>query len=245
MRAIIVDDEIDAINTLRSILKLFDQGVEIVDLARSAKEAIQKINLHKPELVFLDIEMPNGDGFQVLENTNYKDFQTIFVTAYSQYSIKALRMNALDYIMKPIDPEDLCAAITKAKEQHKVKIYPQYQQLINSHKSGVFKKLGVPTSKGIRYVNLDDIIRFQAASNYTSIYIRDERPILISKTLKTFEKILDGGDFIRVHQSHLVNSKYISEYNRGDGSYLVLTNGDKITVSRANRTSISKIFRSF
>ena len=239
MNTLIIDDEIFAIKNLKAILKLFDPDVNVVDTASTVEEAIEKIDKLKPELIFLDIEMPDGKGFEVLEKSNYKNYQVIFVTAYSDYAIKALRMNALDYITKPVDPDDLTAALAKARENNKHEKTQNFEYLIESNKKQSFDKVALPTSNGLKYVDLKDIIRLQASSNYTNIFIKSGKSILVSKTLKFFDKTLDESGFIRVHQSHLVNYKHISEFHRGDGSYLVLNNGEKIPVSKSKRSSLS------
>ncbi len=243
MRAIIVDDEIDAIEVLESILDDFKFEIEIIDKVQSVKEAIQKIDLLQPDLVFLDVEMPNGNGFTVLEEVSFKNFQVIFITAFSQFAIKALRINALDYILKPIDPEDLSNAIEKARIKHDSRHYKEFNTPTKGQEKKVTNKIGVPTGNGIRYIDLDSIIRFQASGNYVYVHINNEKELLLSKTLKVLDKTLEGSNFIRVHQSHLVNIKHIMEFNRAHGSYLLLSNGDKITVSKAHRAAINNLFK--
>lgn len=251
MRAIIVDDEIDAIQNLESVLTLYDLNVEVIARVRSAKEAIHCIDKNKPDLVFLDIEMPNGDGFSVLEQVQFSEFKAIFITAYSKYSIKALRMNALDYIMKPIDPDDLLNAIQKAEKEIREQKYGAYQHLIEGHKKQLFDRIGLPTGDGVRYLQLKNILRFQANANYTYVYLIDEeKPILVSRTLKSFDQLLSTPQpgqfhFLRVHQSHLVNLVHVKEYHKKHGSYLLLTNGEKISVSRVNRKLVADVFSSF
>lgn len=243
MRAIIVDDEIDAIEVLESILEEYPFEIEVLDKAQSVKEAIQKIEFHQPDLVFLDVEMPNGNGFTVLEEVAFKNFQVIFITAFSQFAIKALRINALDYILKPIDPNDLANAIEKARIKHESRHYKEFKSLGKGLVNKVADKIGVPTGNGIRYIDLDSIIRFQASGNYVYVHIENEKELLLSKTLKALDRTLEGGNFLRVHQSHLVNIKHIMEFNRTHGSYLVLSNGDKITVSKAHRAAINRLFK--
>lgn len=244
MKAIIVDDEKLAIENLLAILKLFKQDIEVIATAASAREAVEKVDQLKPDLLFLDVEMPNGNGFEVLKHTKSHDYQVIFITAYSHYAIKALRMNALDYITKPIDPDDLTVAISKARDNLKKTVKSNYKPLIESQSTGKFTKLGIATFQGITYVNLNDIVRFQASSNYTEVHFKNEKPLLVSKTLKSFENILHGSYFLRVHQSHLINKKYIESYNRVEVTYLLLNNGEKVPVSKANRTTVLNALKS-
>lgn len=241
MNAVIIDDESHAIENLSSILKLFELPVKLLGTASSVEEGVKLVDDKKPDLLFLDIEMPLENGFELLKKTSFNNYQVIFITAYSEYAIQALRLNALDYIMKPIDPDDLEQAIKKANKNLKGQIKPNYKPLIQGHSQGKFEKLGIPTAQGIKYIDLNEIIRLQASSNYTEIHAKNDKPILVSKTLKNYEKILPENHFIRVHQSHLVNKRYVKEYNRGDGSYLVLSNGDKITVSKSKRSMIGKM----
>ncbi len=241
MNALIIDDEVFAIKNLTSILKLFDPEINIIDTASSVEEGVEKINHLKPDLLFLDIEMPDGKGFEVIEKSKFKDYQVIFVTAYGQYAIKALRMNALDYITKPVDPDDLMNALAKAKEQVSKNNLPNLEHLIESHRKGKFDKLAVPTSRGLKYIDLDQIIRLQSSSNYTTIHTNNGKSTMVSKTLKFYDQTLKDDGFIRVHQSHLINQKYISEFHRGDGSYLILSNKEKVPVSKSRRTIVSHL----
>lgn len=243
MNAIIIDDEPFASKNLHAILKLFEQEVSVIAIASSAVEGIERIDELKPDLLFLDIEMPGGDGFEVLEKTSFKGYQVIFITAYSEYAIKALRMNALDYITKPVDPDELTAAIQRAKQNLGKQQSNTYQELINGHQKGRFERLAIPTMGGLKYIDLKEIIRLESSSNYTTIYTQKEKPTLVSKTLKSFDQTLSDSGFIRVHQSHLVNQQYITEFHRGDGSYLVLSNKDKVPVSKSKRGRLKEKFR--
>ena len=242
MNAIIIDDEPFASKNLHAILKLFEQDVSVIAIASSAAEGIERIDELKPDLLFLDIEMPGGDGFDVLEKTSYKDYQVIFITAYSEYAIKALRINALDYITKPVDPDELTAAIQRAKQNLGKQHSNTYQELLNGHQKGRFDRLAIPTMGGLKYIDLKEIIRLESSSNYTTIYTQKEKPTLVSKTLKSFDQTLSDSGFIRVHQSHLVNQQYITEFHRGDGSYLVLSNKEKVPVSKSKRGRLKEQF---
>ncbi len=245
MKAVIIDDEGKAIENLKAVLMLFNCKIEIIGEATNVADAVRLINKSKPELVFLDIEMPDGDGFQLLEKVDFNDFQTIFITAHSEYAIRALRINALDYITKPIDPEDLLNAIESANSKERSSNNHQnIHTLIEGNKKGRFDKIGVPFKGGIKYFQIEELIRLEASSNYTRIRVKSkDREILVAKTLKHYDVLLEEYGFIRVHQSHLVNPKYIVEFHRGDGSFLLLDNGDRIPVSKSKRSSVNQLLK--
>jgi len=237
MRALLVDDEPAAIKGLESLLNLFCPDIKIIGVANSVNEALNQINLLAPELIFLDIEMKDGNGFDVLERTQNQNFSTIFVTAFDQYAIKALRMHAMDYLLKPIDPDELVAAIERVIKHGA----PDYKPLIESNTTKTFKKIGVPGSRGTTYIELDTICRLESSNNYTYIYCGETKPILISRTIKSFEELLPEGQFIRCHQRHIVNLDKVHAFERNDGAHLLMKDGAQIPISRANRSLVDKL----
>jgi len=237
IKALIVDDEPEALRGLDSLLKLFCPDVEVIGFAASVTGAIKQITELKPNLLFLDIELKDGTGFDVLAAVPEKNFSTIFVTAFEHYAIKALRLNAMDYLLKPADPEDLMAAVSKVREQET----PDYTHLLDARTTGKYTKIGVPSSKGTVYLELEDIVRLESSNNYTYIYCLNAKPLLISKTIKLFEEILPESFFIRCHQRHIVNLHYVRSYVRADGAYLLLEDNNQIPISRANRSKVDQL----
>ena len=237
IKALIVDDEPQALKGLDSLLKLFCPDVEVIGFAESVKSAVEQIKELKPSLVFLDIELKDGTGFDVLSKVDEKNFATIFVTAFDQYAIKALRLHAIDYLLKPADPEELIASVNKVK-QHEA---PDYTHLLDARSTGKFTKIGVPGSKGTIYLELKEIVRMESSNNYTYIYSFNTKPLLISKTIKLFEEILPEEFFIRCHQRHIVNIHFVKSYIRAEGAYLLLANNTQIPISRANRSKVDQV----
>lgn len=232
MRVIIVDDEPKAMKMLAIELKQAFDTIDIVGVYQNPMEAIAAINEKKPDILFLDIEMPIYSGFDVLLKCDYQAMQVIFVTAYSEYALQAIKANALDYILKPIDTEELITAVNKAQKQITENDFKQLQQFFNSPKLSTFIK--IPSGDEILFFQPKDIIYCQASSNYTNIFTT-HRKLLISKTLKYTESLLPQKKFIRVHQSYIVNTAHIKAYNKLDGGYLVLSNGDKVKIAKNKR----------
>lgn len=219
-----IDDEPKALQSLESMLELFTDNLDIVGTAQSKKEAIDLILDKKPDLVFLDIELQDGDGFDVLEMFPRREFITIFVTAYDRYALDALRAKAFDYLLKPVDPDDLEVAVDKAQVAFR-------QNRIDAAQ----RKLSLRTKDSTVFVSLNEIVRLEADNNYTKIVLKSEKTVLVSKTIKAFEKLLPRSLFVRVHQSHLVNFEEIQRYMRGDNLELEMSNGDKVPLSRSNK----------
>jgi two-component system, LytTR family, response regulator len=216
-------------------------AVEIIAIEYSPEAGIMSILNLKPDLVFLDIEMPTATGFDVIEATKENDYEIIFTTAYEHYAIKALKANAVDYLLKPIDVEELINAVNTAK----IKItdkqkndYGQQLELLLKKMAFTAKKVAIPTGEGIMLVATDDIVQMESDSNYTNVFLKDGRKILISKTLKCMEEQLKNQHFLRVHSAHLININEIERYIRGDGGQLILKNNLSIPVSRAHKQEL-------
>ena len=235
IRAIIIDDEQESRNTVVNILNNFCKNIQIIAQAENVKEGLEKVINGKPDVVFLDIRMPDGTGFDLLEKLPEIRFRIIFVTAYDQYALKAIKFSALDYVLKPVDPRQLIDAVEKLKkpESDFGLISKQISTLLRN-KNG-FERITLPTFEGLRFIILKDIIRCEADSNYTSFFLNSGEKVLVTKTLKEYDEILSGLDFIRVHQSHLVNSKYIERYLKGDGGTIIMTDGSEVEVSRRRK----------
>ncbi len=237
MRAIIIDDEPANVENLEVLLFKYCPQVAIIGTANNNNDAADLINLHKPDLLFIDIQLKNDSGFNLLKLITEKTFEVIFVTAYDSYGIQAIKFAALDYLLKPVDIDELIAAVKKAENKKQEKQNIQLDFLLNHIKKDEKQpiKIALPQQKEIRYVALCDIIRCEAENTYTFFYLNNGERIIISKSLKEYTELLEPNGFLRSHQSHLVNIRYVKSWLKEDGGILLLNNGDKIPVSRPNR----------
>lgn len=232
--ALIVDDEIPAQESLSKLIQRFCKNVEIVGIASNVNEAVELCLEKRPQLLFLDIQMPSGSGFDILEKTTFIEKQVIFTTAYSNHAIEAIKANAIDYLLKPIEIQELVKAVEKA-------IYNcSKSQLKNDELQ--LDKIAIPTLDGTYFYNKTDIIRAEADSNYTELHLINGKKIVSSKTLKEIEVSLAKSTFIRVHKSHLININFIKKYIKGDGGILVLNDDSMIPVSRSHKDELTKLF---
>ena len=241
--AIIIDDEKTSRDTLQGLLNRYCKNVEVIDQADGYANGIESVKKHNPEVIFLDIQMPDGSGFQLLEQLGDVNFEVIFTTAYDQYAIKAIKYSALDYLLKPIIPDDLIDAVEKA-EQRKTKssTNTNIKVLLNNvSQSGESKKIVLSTAEKMHVIDIDDIIRCESDDYYTRFFFKDTKTLLISKTLKEHEELLGDRYFMRPHKSHLVNLKYIKSYSKIDGGYIIMSDGSKIPVSRRKKEKVLDI----
>lgn len=239
--AIIVDDETKGAKTLELLIHKFCPQVHVLGLYESVKEAREAIMNLDPQLVFLDIEMPFENGFHLLEQTKKFTYEVIFTTAYHHYAISAIKANALDYLLKPIEIEELISAVQKAEkriENKESKTDKNLEALLSKITQGNNQKISLASHDGITIVDLNNIICFEADSNYTHVYLVNGKKITISKTLKTFEKTVDEHVFLRVHNSFIVNFECIERYLKGDGGTLIMKDGSQIPVSRAYKQDL-------
>lgn len=238
IRSIIIDDEHDAREALRMAVKKYCPGVEIIAICETPGEGLEAISSLQPDLVFLDIQMPGMSGFDLLEQLIEINFAVIFVTAFDRYAIKAIRFSALDYLLKPVDPDDLISAVQKVKERlhHQDNTY-RYQSVMNNVRNlqANIDKLAIPDSDGIMFVETADIICCRADGNYTMLYLTGGKTSLVSKPLKDFESMLADSGFSRVHHAALINMKHVQKYVKGDGGYIVLTDDHHVEVSRRKK----------
>jgi len=242
MTVIIIDDEAKGRLALRQKLKNYCPNVNILAEAADGIEALAAIEKYHPQLIFLDIEMPKMNGFEMLNNIEEKDFQIIFTTAYDQYAIKAIKYAAFDYLLKPVDIEELKIAILRAgnAEPQKTKKQIELLQQNIQHPKKQLNKLAIPTLEGLLFFDINDIIHLEANSNYTFIHFSDKTKITASKTLKEFEDILPEDIFFRTHHSHLINLNFIKRYIKGDGGQIELQNGNYVDVSRRKKEEFLK-----
>ena len=246
IKAIVVDDEKNSRENLVKLLNNFVKDVNVVAEADSAQSGAEKIKELLPDVVFLDIEMPHGSDFDLLKSFEKIDFEVIFVTAYNHYAIKAIKFSALDYLLKPVDIQELALTIERVKQKNKIKNNDQINILIKNLESGSDKQLSkivLPTLDGFEIADISEVIRCEGQGNYTNIYLTSkELPVLVSKTLKDYDNLLSGFYFFRIHQSHLVNLKHIRKYIRGRGGEVVMKDGTTLDVARSKKDSFIKLF---
>jgi two-component system LytT family response regulator len=234
LRAIIVDDEPDAISTLRSFIKSYCPQVELVEEAFGVSDAYRKIMAQEPDLVFLDIQMEDGTGFDLLEKIRNPEFGVISCTAFDEFAIKAFKYSAIDYLLKPIDPDELIEAVSKMKKndgENKQKI----ENLMEHHRENQFDRLTLSSSEGLTFVKLEKIMRLESDSNYTHFFLTTGEKITVPKSLKEYEIILPTDRFFRTHQSHIVNLSYVKKYMKEDGGYVLMEDGSEVLVARRRK----------
>jgi two-component system, LytTR family, response regulator len=241
--AIVIDDEKNGRENLFNSLLKYCPEVEVVAEADSVLSGIEAIQKYAPELIFLDIEMPDGKGFKVLEFFPEPNFDVIFVTAYDHYAIDAIRFSALDYILKPINVLDLRAAINRLGQRKKKNRQLISQFIQNADSVLSEKKLALYTSDKIEFHKVGQIIRCQSDGNYTNFYFAGGSTLLVSKTLNDFEEILEGYGFIRTHKAHLVNLMFVSAFHKNDGGYLKMTDNSLVPVSRRRKEEVLERFK--
>lgn len=242
IRSIIIDDEIANIKNLNVLVSKYCPEITIVNTSDNIHEAEKIIRTDKPDLIFLDIRLKDKTAFDLLPNIQNILFEVIFVTAYDEYGIQAIKFAALDYILKPINIEELQTAVAKASLKIKAKQQnSQIQFLIDQlQPAQPSRKIALPMQSEIRYVNINEIIRCEADNTYTTFHLTNEI-IIISKSLKEYADLLTPHGFIRTHQSHLINTKYIKSWLKEDGGTILLENGKKIPVSRQKRNLVKNI----
>jgi len=241
LKTIIIDDEPYCCETIVTLLE-DNQDVEIVSICHSAAAALNAIQKYSPDLVFLDVEMPKMNGFEMLEQLPSISFHLIFTTSYDQYALKAIRFSAIDYLLKPIDAAELQAAIKKVIERSQKPIAEQLEMLMQKIQSPStpISKIALPTMEGLQMIQVDSIISCESDSNYTILHLKDKKKKVVSSTLKDIEELLEEHSFVRVHRCYLVNLNEIEKYLKGEGGYLVMSDGSMIDVSRGKKEVLLK-----
>lgn len=243
IKAILVDDEVHCLDTLSMQLKEHCPQVQVVERCTSGPAALKAVECHAPTLVFLDIEMPAMNGFELLEHYRELPFAVIFTTSYDHYAIRALHVSALDYLLKPIDAGELVAAVLKVETQKHRPLPGQFQVLQQVTHRGSFTKLALPVQEGYELIAIDDIMRCEADDNYTHIYLKGHGKVIASRSLKELEVHLESfASFVRVHHSHIVNLNEVTRYVRGEGGYVVMSDGTTVNVSRRRKDALLKWF---
>lgn len=247
IHAIIIDDEINCIEMLEWLLKTYCPDVVIDEMCDSGEKGIEAIKKHRPDVVFLDIEMPRMNGFDMLEKFDTLFFDVVFTTAYDKFAVKAFRYSALNYLLKPVDPEDLKLTIKRIEEKKTSPSRDQLNLLLQNIKNlkPTAQRIALTTSDGLIFVETKEIMYCQAESNYTSVKLVDGKKILVAKTLKDVDETLSGNDFYRVHNSFLININQIRKFVRGDGGYIVMNDDTQITISRSRREEFFDMFSKF
>lgn len=249
--AILIDDDKNLREGMKGLLNRFAPNIKIIGEADSVASGIEAVDSLQPQVVFLDIQLNDGTGFDILEQLAAKNraikSNIVFITAHEQYAIKAFRFSALDFLLKPVDPEELQKVIQKIEGViEKTNDYSHIDLLLENIRKNVdnFKRIALSTSDGIHLFDISDIIRCEGADNYTKFYIRDNNPILISKTLKEYEELLTEHKFERIHQSHLINLSYLKSYIKKDGGYVVMEDGSRLPISQRKRERLQEVLKS-
>lgn len=242
MSAIIIDDETHCIKALQNDLKMFCPDIELLDTCQSAKEGLLSIKRNNPDLVFLDVEMPWMNGFEMLEVIEEIKFHIVFTTAYDQFAARAFRVSAVDYLLKPIDGNDLIEAVSKAKKTVGEKSGDKnIQNLLQNTKSpAVMQKIAIPTRDGFDFLQVSDILYCKANGSYTDIVLNGSKRVMLSKSLGETEQLLPPEIFERIHHSILVNIQHVKQFIRSSGTFIVMMNGDELSVSKSKKEQLLK-----
>ncbi len=240
LKALIIEDEYDSRENLKNFLSKYCENVNVIGEAESieqGKDLLQSDTIN-PDVVFLDIHLKDGLSFQLLDNLKEIDFEIIFATAYNHFAIKAFNYSAVGYLLKPINPEELVATVSRMRKGR-----PQFMKkrldVLSQHfkNPNTFEKMSISAVDGIHFINIKDIVRCAGEDNYTHIFLSNKQKIIVSKTIKEYEKLLQPMNFYRVHKSHLVNLNYISKFVKGEGGYLIMEDGMQIEVSRRRKAA--------
>ena len=243
LKAILVDDELSSLQNLQYKLLEYCPTIKVVAQTQNPEEAIQLIHQYKPDVIFLDIEMPRMSGFKMLEQVPEIDFEIIFITAYNHYAINAIRISAFDYLVKPVSIEDL-QQTTERLSLSNIKKTRERTDLLKKNLANPKSQedhIALPANDGLEFIQVKQIIRIESSSNYSRVIMQDGHQLLVTRQLKDFEELLQDYRFYRVHHSHLINLNYIAKYIRGDGGQITMRNGDVIDVSRRKKEVFLKL----
>lgn len=243
LTAILIDDESNSRNSLRQKLITYCPQVDIAAEAENGEEGINAIETYKPDIVFLDVEMPRMNGFVMLQQLQHRNFELIFTTAYDHYAIQAIRFSALDYLVKPIEIATLKEAVERAREKKQTNTPNQRIETLLYNlldEKNTHNRIAIPSMEGLQFVAIADIIYLEAVSNYTFIHVQPASRITVSKTLKDFEELLPAHTFIRIHHSFLINKNHVHKYLKGEGGQVLMSNGKMLDVARRKKEEFMK-----
>ncbi|MBL7778644.1 MAG: response regulator [Chitinophagales bacterium] len=238
LRAIIVDDEPLARENLRLLLESYCPQVHILAACKNATEALTEINAHHPDVIFLDIQMPGKSGIELAEEIQHQKSSIVFVTAHDEYAIRAFRLSAIDYLLKPVDPKQLIQAVHKCQNELQIKISKEQLKLYLSNYAQTDEQIALPTMSGLDICRLADVVCFAADESYCEVWMADKSKKVISRKLGELEEILPTHNFVRLHKSYIVNIKHITKYIKGEGGQVVLSNGETVDVSRRKKEEL-------
>jgi two-component system LytT family response regulator len=249
--ALLIDDDGNLRTGMRAMLNMYAPEITIVGEADSVANGTRAIAMYRPDVVFLDIQLGDGTGFDILEHLSQQqgnlNFQVVFITAHEEYAIKAFRFSALDYLLKPVDPEELQKVTGKIKKAMGAPDnFAHIDLLLENIRQKVdkYKRIALSTSDGIHLFDVNDIIRLESQDNYTRFYIKNNKPVLIAKTLKEYEELLAGQGFERIHQSHLINLAYLKSYIKKDGGYVVMADNSLLPISQRKKDRLQEVLKS-
>ncbi len=240
IKALIIDDESDARSTLLSFLKSTCPHVNVVGEASGVQEGYKQIHLLEPDLIFLDIQMDDGTGFDLLEKVKNPEFFVIFTTAFDNHAVKAFKYAAVDYLLKPIDPDELLEAVSKVRKKQSSN-QKRIDHLMEVRHSGVQDRIALSSQDSYTLVRFDQIMRLESDSNYTHFHLTSKEKITVPKSLKEFEDILPTNIFFRTHQSHIINVTYVKKFIKEDGGYVLMEDGTEIMVARRRKDEFIKM----
>jgi len=248
IRCILVDDETDSLEVMQMLLKTYCPQVKVEAVCNNAEQGIEAINRFRPDVVFLDIEMPNMNGFDMLEKFDKLFFDVVFVTAYHQFAIRAFRYSALNYLLKPVDADDLTDTIRRIETTKSAPLKEQMELLLQSVHNTANQTIGriaLTTSYGMLFVETSNIIYCESDNNYTSVKMTDGKKITVSKTMKEIDDTLSGPDFYRIHNSFLINLNHIKKFVRGEGGYVIMDDDTMVGISRTKKQAFLELFSKF
>ncbi len=242
LKSLIIDDEYLERVVLRSLIDEYCNFVQVIDEAEGVEDGFAKINKYKPDLVFLDVQMGDGTGFDLLKKFSHIDFKIIFVTTHEGFAIEAIKYAALDYLLKPLETDSFINAINKLQNVSRMNVLEQQVQLL-LEKSNERKKIALPTADGLLFVKIEDILRCESDGSYTNFVLSNGKKILVTRVLKEFADILPSNLFVRIHKSHLINMEYVKQYSNRNGQSVIMENNDEIPVARTRKDSFLELLK--